>query len=297
MDALGRVRTPTERREALLEEFEMSGMSGTKFAERSGVKCATFGTRGRARRSSAPLACHAGKFSSASKGEMNRKLLAQLGRTPRIEIVNRLKRTQGLTVGELAELLGMSYMGVKDHCVQLHKAGYLDTWRKPRPSGRPEMVYRLTDRAKDLFPRACNEATIHLLESARELYGNTAPEKLLFQMFQRKAADYRLRIRTPSPVERAKLFTRLRDNEGAMADWDGVNARITEHHSPIADLIEAFPLVARLETDMFAKVLGVAVSREESHASGLYRCTFQLHLDRRVPERELGKVEQKELRF
>jgi hypothetical protein len=33
-DALGRVRTPRERREALLEEFEksgMSGMSGTEF--------------------------------------------------------------------------------------------------------------------------------------------------------------------------------------------------------------------------------------------------------------------------
>jgi DNA-binding transcriptional ArsR family regulator len=42
---------------------------------------------------------------------MNQKLLAELGRTQRLDIVNRLKRTQGLTVGELAELLGMSYRG------------------------------------------------------------------------------------------------------------------------------------------------------------------------------------------
>ena len=32
-DTLGRVRTPAERRERLLDEFERSGLSGQKFAE------------------------------------------------------------------------------------------------------------------------------------------------------------------------------------------------------------------------------------------------------------------------
>ena len=36
-DTLGRVRTPVERREALLDEFEGSGMSGVKFAEYFGI--------------------------------------------------------------------------------------------------------------------------------------------------------------------------------------------------------------------------------------------------------------------
>jgi len=41
-DTLGRVRTPRERRGALLEEFEKSGMSGAKFAAYIGVKYQTF---------------------------------------------------------------------------------------------------------------------------------------------------------------------------------------------------------------------------------------------------------------
>lgn len=41
-DALGRVRMPAEKREAILDEFERSGMSGAKFAERIGVKYPTF---------------------------------------------------------------------------------------------------------------------------------------------------------------------------------------------------------------------------------------------------------------
>lgn len=41
-DTRGRVRTPAQRREALLEEFEKSGLSGAKFAALSGIKYQTF---------------------------------------------------------------------------------------------------------------------------------------------------------------------------------------------------------------------------------------------------------------
>jgi len=41
-DVLGRVRTPVERREMLLDEFEKSGLSGKKFAAMTGVSYQTF---------------------------------------------------------------------------------------------------------------------------------------------------------------------------------------------------------------------------------------------------------------
>jgi len=41
-DVRGRVRIPDERREALLDEFERSGLSGVKFAQLAGVKYPTF---------------------------------------------------------------------------------------------------------------------------------------------------------------------------------------------------------------------------------------------------------------
>ena len=43
-DSLGRVRTPTARRERLLDEFEGSGMSGVQFAEFVGIKYQTLAT-------------------------------------------------------------------------------------------------------------------------------------------------------------------------------------------------------------------------------------------------------------
>ena len=40
-DSRGRVRTPAERREQLLDEFERSGLSGIKFAALTGIKYQT----------------------------------------------------------------------------------------------------------------------------------------------------------------------------------------------------------------------------------------------------------------
>ena len=42
VDVAGRVWTPREQREAVPDEFERSGMPGTKFAERIGVRHSTF---------------------------------------------------------------------------------------------------------------------------------------------------------------------------------------------------------------------------------------------------------------
>ena len=55
-DARGRVRVPVERREALLDEFERSGLSGVKFAQMVGVKYPTFALWVQKRRKTRKLA-------------------------------------------------------------------------------------------------------------------------------------------------------------------------------------------------------------------------------------------------
>jgi len=44
MDVIGRVRIPAEKREAILDAFERSGMSGQAFAAKWGLKYPTFAT-------------------------------------------------------------------------------------------------------------------------------------------------------------------------------------------------------------------------------------------------------------
>ena len=52
---------------------------------------------------------------------MNQRLLAEIGRTQRLEILNTLKRTRGLSVNQLVTKMKMSYMGIKQYCLTLER--------------------------------------------------------------------------------------------------------------------------------------------------------------------------------
>jgi predicted ArsR family transcriptional regulator len=173
-------------------------------------------------------------------------------------------------------------MGIKQHCLTLQRDGYLDTWRRPQKMGRPEMVYRLTRRTHDLFQTDSNRFTLELLTSVEESYGRNAPEKLLYNLFERKIATLKSKVKGETIADRAKWLARQRDSEGYMsqftADEKDGGPQILECHSPILNLIDRYPIVGRLEQDMFEAVLGTSVRREESRSSGLYECAFYFSL-------------------
>ena len=208
---------------------------------------------------------------------MNQRLISEIGRTQRLEIINSLKRTKGMSVNELVARMNMSYMGIKQHCITLHRDGYLDTWRRPQRMGRPEMVYRLTRRSHDLFQADSHQFTLDLLKSAQEIYGPNAPEKLLYSIFKKKSAALKAKAKGDSVAERAKWLAHVRDGEGHMAQFvnnkDG-GPRILECHSPILNLLERYPIIGRFEQDMFEAVLDTRVRREAIRNSGLYECAF-----------------------
>ena len=208
---------------------------------------------------------------------MNQRLISEIGRTQRLEIINSLKRTRGMSVNELVGRMNMSYMGIKQHCITLHRDGYLDTWRRPQKMGRPEMVYRLTRRSHDLFQADSHQLTLDLLKAAQETYGPNAPEKLLYNIFKKKTAALKAKAKGDTVADRAKWLAHVRDGEGYMAQFvnnkDG-SPRILEVHSPILNLVERYPIIGRFEQDMFEAILGTRVRREVTRNSGLYECTF-----------------------
>jgi predicted ArsR family transcriptional regulator len=210
---------------------------------------------------------------------MNQRLISEIGRTQRLEIINSLKRTKGMSVNELVDRMNMSYMGIKQHCITLHRDGYLDTWRRPQKMGRPEMVYRLTRRSHDLFQADSHQLTLDLLKAAEQIYGPNAPEKLLYNVFKKKTAALKAKAKGDTVAERAKWLAHVRDGEGYMAqfvnDTDGEGPHILECHSPLMNLLDHYPILARFEQDMFEAVLGTRVRRKENRNSGQYECAFE----------------------
>jgi predicted ArsR family transcriptional regulator len=207
------------------------------------------------------------------------KVVNDVAKPQWLEIIKNLKRSTGMSVNELATALGMSYMGVKQHCVELQKKGYLDTWRRPKNVGRPEKVYRLTDKARPLFPMYDNELTLEILGATDQLHGTNAAEKLLYAYFQKKGDQYSKKVKGGSVVDRASSLSRQRDKEGYVSecefDKEG-GFRMVEYHSPYSALAQKYPTVYRMEQQMLERVIGTRIDRGEEKASGLVKYVFRV---------------------
>ncbi|MDF1853096.1 MAG: hypothetical protein P1U85_19825 [Verrucomicrobiales bacterium] len=194
------------------------------------------------------------------------------------DIIQLIKCSGGLSVGELSEELGMSYMGIKKHCLAMQKLGYLDTWRRPKDVGRPEKTYRITKKLDPLFPKISDEVSLSILEAATQLDPNAA-EKLLFYFFRDQTESLAKLITADSVQERAEKLAAERSKRGYFSfcyysEEEGLY--LEEFHNPLRSLFEKYETLERMEVQMFEKLLGAHVERTQSEVSGLTRYRFDL---------------------
>jgi predicted ArsR family transcriptional regulator len=206
------------------------------------------------------------------------KILRRISKPHWFEIMELIKCSGGLSVGELAESMGMSYMGVKKHCLAMQKLGYLDTWRSPKLVGRPEKLYRLTEKSAPLFPAIGDQICLSILEAATQLETNGA-EKLLFSFFRTRTEQLASVVTGDSVQERAEKLAAARSTAGhysrcVYSEDEGL--RIEEFHNPLQPLFDKYPTLERMEAQMFERLLGARVERTVTRTAGLSRYRFDL---------------------
>jgi predicted ArsR family transcriptional regulator len=183
-------------------------------------------------------------------------------------LLEELKRTGGRPVGELARKTGGSYMAVKTHCEALTRAGYLIRTRLPHTGlGRPEIFYSLAAKADSLFPQAGVDFTLELLEELKLMLGENAPDKLLFQYFQKQIDGLgKNRAKSLSTAERALKLAALRTKQGCASRSEslpGMPLCIVECHNPLQRIFERYPRAIAMELRLFEQWLGTRVLRRE----------------------------------
>lgn len=212
---------------------------------------------------------------------MKSRLLKRVAKSQKCLILTSIKKSNGgLSVAELCEKIGLSYMGIKQHCIALEKDGYLDCWRRPKGMGRPEKAYRLTALAQEFFPTQYTELTLLILSSTDRMFGSNSAEKVLYTIYQDLAEDYIKKIKASDPLSRARQLAALRDEDGYMSEVifkdEEQTFEIVEYNSPVIGIADLYPIVKNLEEQLFQKVLGLPVKRAEERTSGLYKCIFQI---------------------
>lgn len=179
-----------------------------------------------------------------------------------------LKVSGAMPASDLAAKLGGSYMGARKSCEDLVKAGYLNRTRQAdKVIGRPEIFFSLSEKAAALFPQCGPAFTGELLELVKQMHGESAPERLLYQYFQglkSKQAD--LVRKFPSLEKRVAALLALRVSEGCIWRIDEVSptfVRIVEYHNPLQAVFANYPRVMQMEQTALGEMVAARCSRRE----------------------------------
>jgi predicted ArsR family transcriptional regulator len=182
----------------------------------------------------------------------------------------------------LAERLGLTAMGVRQHLYELHKEKLVTVEERRVPLGRPAKHWQLTREADRLFPDAYAELTVSLIGALADAFGGEGLKRVLHSRSARQEAVYARRIRPAAPIqEKLQELARLRTEEGYMAEVrSGENGGFIfiENHCPICVAATQCQGFCMAELDLFRKVLGpdVEVERTEHIISGARRCAYRV---------------------
>jgi predicted ArsR family transcriptional regulator len=198
-------------------------------------------------------------------------------RGTREQIMVHLRRRGRLSASQLADLLGLTSVGVRRHLVLLERDGLATaSTEKPR-RGRPTAVYRLTDAGLETFPR-------HYDEIAREalafLKGEDAAAFRRFLALRNDslAATLGARVEGATVEERAAALAEVLTQQGYMAEVEQTpdGLRLCQHNCTVEHLAAALPDLCASETKLFERLLGAPVRREATIARGGVRCVTQI---------------------
>jgi predicted ArsR family transcriptional regulator len=205
-------------------------------------------------------------------------------------IIDRLKRSDGVTPAELAGPLGLTEAAVRQHLAALADMGFVEsTSRMPVGRGRPATVWRLTDLARELFPDRHADLTVELIGAVRAVLGEEALEQIIEHRAIQQLTVYRQQIDPTRPLgERVRALASRRSFEGYVAEVqahpDGAYT-LVEHHCPVCAAARSCQGLCRSELELFRAVLGddCSVERTQHVLSGGTRCAYEVHL---LPEPE-----------
>lgn len=203
--------------------------------------------------------------------------------TSKRQIVDRLKRADA-TVSELADLLGMTEAGVRQHLDALAEHGLVESRTRPSAGrGRPPTVWTLTDLAQDLFPDRHDDLTVDLISAVRNALGDKGLQQVIDERGKAQHDAYvRAQPKRGSLRARVEALARARSEEGYLAevvdDPDGNGVLLIEHHCPICTAASACAGLCISELDVFRKVLGdgVRVERTQHLLGGDRRCAYRV---------------------
>src|SRR5215470_19157376 len=193
-----------------------------------------------------------------------------------------LKSRGPLAAGAVAQTLGITAVGVRQHLAKLHAEGLVAFDDQAGEIGRPKRLWRLTAKGHGRFPDTHGDLTVNLIGGIRSVFGEAGLDRLIEARQEAAMATYRRALELCSGLEdRVRTVARLRTEEGYMAEFEAEpdgSFLLIENHCPICAAAKICQGFCRSELELFRAVFGAerSVMRQEHLLSDGRRCVYRV---------------------
>jgi predicted ArsR family transcriptional regulator len=200
-------------------------------------------------------------------------MLEGLGRTQQDLLNALLHHAGGMSIDELAEQLSVTRTAIRQHLAALERDA-LVLRGETRPTGRrPEQLYRLTDHAREQFPRQYQLLASALIDEVADIIGAEALATLMRSLGQKLARD-----REQQVVDETKIVQHMNEAgyEAEVFFRTGGDKEIVAHNCVFHRLAAAHPVVCELDLALIGTLGGGEVEHSECMVRGGHVCRFKL---------------------
>lgn len=204
--------------------------------------------------------------------------MAQSANDTRHALLELLKKHESLSVGQLAEQLGLHSMSIRQQLIALEKEGYVDYRRVRIPRGRPAHLYRLTEAGEALFPNNYEQFSLALLDGLIRLEGEAKLVEILQAQMEALLEEYREKLKGLPLSKQVGILSNLLNEKGYMVEWDkeGDGFIIREHHCAIGAIADRYPQVCHQELTLMQELFDADVERLCHKAKGDFHCSYKI---------------------
>jgi len=182
-----------------------------------------------------------------------------------------------MSIDDLSRELGITSMGIRQHLLSLERKGLIDFITKRQGIGRPAFLYKLTQKADELFPKRYCEFVVDMLKDIEKNEGLDKVNDIFRWRKNRLMKEMKDALSDKKTVQ--EKVTGLRDvleSKGYYVDlsWADGNYVLKQFNCPIARLASEYREACQYELQMYKDIFGKDVTREECLAEGNTSCTY-----------------------
>jgi DeoR family transcriptional regulator, suf operon transcriptional repressor len=201
--------------------------------------------------------------------------LASLSHRQQTLLRHLLYSNQGLTLDQLADLLGISRNAVKQHISVLEKLDCIESRMLPSGGGRPSRAYTLTDVGMAIFPKQYALFSTMLLKAISKNIKGSELENLLGTIGHELAQPFKDRVKSSdNKIEEVINIMEELGYETRQFSSENKPTEITAKNCVFHDLAVENSAVCELDRSLISSLLETTVEQKECMVKGGSRCLF-----------------------